>query len=180
MPVSCCAPYVLDVSPYPYSPPPPGYIPPTLEGCANIDSTSHRQPAHPAYYPVYPGYPAVLLYPLSLRAYGPIPTPSGQALPAPPAEQTARNQTVTSDDEGPTAKLLKKKGRAGGEDGGSKSSTKKSKRATNAVSEAPTVVAAMPVTHPSDDSPDDHGSPVAHNTSGGVGGEPLPPVIAPV
>jgi hypothetical protein len=95
-----------------------------------------------------------------------------------PAEQTAGNQTATSEDERPATERLKKKKRAGGEDGGSKSSTKKSKRATNVVSEVPAVVAATPIGHPSDDSPDDHGSPVAHNTSGGVGGEPLPPVIA--
>jgi hypothetical protein len=137
MPVSCCAPYVLDVSPYP---PPPRYIPQMPEDSANIiDSISHRQPAHhPAYHSVHLGYRAVLIYPPSLGAYGPIPTSSGQALPAPPAEPTARNQTASSDDERPTAKLLKKERRAGGEDGGSKSSTKKSKRGTNAVSEAPT------------------------------------------
>jgi hypothetical protein len=112
----------------------------------SIDSISHQQPVrHPAYYPVHPGYQAVLIYPPSLGAYGTIPTPSGQALPAPPADQTARNQTATSDDERPTAKLLEKKGRAGCEDGDSKSSMKKSKRAINAVSEVPTVVAATPI-----------------------------------
>jgi hypothetical protein len=165
--------------PYPYYPPPPGYVPPTPDGSANGDSTSHGQPPHhPAYYPIHPGYPAVPIYPPPPPgAYGPIPTPSGQAPPVPPIEQTAGNQTANSDDERPAAERSKKKKRAGGEDGGSKS-TKKFKRATNAVSEAPAVVAVTPAAPPSDDSPDDHGSPVAHNTSGGVGGEPLPPVIA--
>jgi hypothetical protein len=150
MPVSYCAPYVLDATPCPY------YSIPLHLGTSHkcqkirnihirrtsIDSISHRQPArHPAYYPSTPD--TMLRIPCcadlsSLGAYGPILTPSGQALPAPPTEQTARDQTATSDDEHPTAKILKKKRRTGGEDGGSKSSTKKSKRATNVVSEAPT------------------------------------------
>jgi neural Wiskott-Aldrich syndrome protein len=163
--------------PYPYYPPPPGYVPPTPESSANGDSASHGQPPHhPAYYPIHPGYSAVPIYPPPPGAYGPIPTPSGQAPPAPTAEQTAGNQTATSDDERPVIERSKKKKRAGGEDGGSKS-TKKSKRSTNAVNEAPVVLTGAPAAPPSDDSPDDHGSPVAHNTSG-VGGEPLPPVIA--
>jgi len=108
-------------------------------------------------------------------AYGPISPPSGQAPPAPPTEQTAGNQPATSDDERRAAERSKKKKRTGGEDGGSKSG-KKTKRAANPVSEAPAPTAV--VAAPSNDSPEDHGSPVAHNKSGSVGGEPLPPVIA--
>jgi hypothetical protein len=165
--------------PYPYyPPPPPGYVPPPPDGSANGDNIVHGQPPHhPAYYPIHPGYPAVPIYPPPPGAYGPIPTPSGQVPPAPPTEQTAGNQTATSDDERPVAERSKKKKRAGGEDGASKSS-KKSKRTTNAVSEVPAVVTVTAAVPPPADSPDDHGSPVAHNTSGAVGGEPLPPVIA--
>jgi hypothetical protein len=92
-------------------------------------------------------------------------------------EQTASNQVATSDDDRVVVERPKKKKRAGGEDGVSKSS-KKSKRGTNPASEVPATVVATAPTHASDDSPDDHGSPVAHNGSGNVGGEPLPPVIA--
>ena len=105
-------------------------------------------------------------------AYGAIPAPSGQA---PATDQTEGNQAAASDDSRAAAERPKKKKRAGGEEGVSKSS-KKSKRGTNSTSElAPVVATAAPT---SAGSPDDHGSPVAHNVSGGVGGEPLPPVIA--
>jgi hypothetical protein len=105
--------------------------------------------------------------------YGAIPTPSGQA---PAIDQTESNQPAASDDSRAAAERPKKKKRVGGEDAVSKSS-KKSKRGTNSTSEAPVPVVATTVPM-SADSPDDHGSPVAHNVSGGVGGEPLPPVIA--
>ncbi|KAI9508573.1 hypothetical protein F5148DRAFT_879965 [Russula earlei] len=162
--------------PYPYYPAPPGYVPPPSEGHANGDGATHGQPPHhPAYYPIHPGYPAMPMYPPP-GAYGPIPTSSGQVPPAPPTEPTAGNQTATSDDERPTVERPKKKRRAGGEDSTSKSG-KKSKRAANPSSEAPAAATVTPVAPPSEDSPDDHGSPVAHNRSGSVG-EPLPPVIA--
>jgi len=114
------------------------------------------------------------IYPPPPGAYGPIPTPSGQA---PATEQTASNQVAASDDSRVAAERPRKKKRAGGEEGVSKSS-KKSKRGTNPTGEAPAPVVATAPTPASDDSPDDHGSPVAHNRSGGSGGEPLPPVIA--
>lgn len=154
---------------YPYYPPPHGYVPPPPDGHANGDGAPHGQPAHPAYYPVHPGYPPVSIYPPPPGAYGPIPTPSGQA-PAP--EQTESNQAAASDDSRTAmAERPKKKKRAGGEEGVSKTN-KKSKRATNSTSEAPAPVVATALVPTSADSPDDHGSPVVHNT------EPLPPVIA--
>jgi hypothetical protein len=157
---------------YPYYPPPHGYVPPP-DGHANGDGAPHGQPAHPAYYPIHAGYPPVPIYPPP-GTYGPISTPSGQA---PPIDQTESNQAAASDDSRAAAERPKKKKRAGGEEGVSKSS-KKSKRGTNLTSEAPAPVVAMVPAPTSADSPDDHGSPVAHNGSGGVGGEPLPPVIA--
>jgi hypothetical protein len=161
--------------PYPYYPPPPGYVPPPPDGHANGDGTPHGQPPHhPAYYPIHPGYPPMPIYPPPPGAYGPIPTLTGQA---PATEQTASNQAATSDDERAVVERPKKKKRVGGEEGVSKSG-KKSKRGTNPTSDAPTVVVATVPAPASDDSPDDHGSPVAHNGSGNVGGEPLPPVIA--
>jgi len=164
--------------PYPYYPSPHGYVPPP-DGHANGDGAPHGQPGHhPAYYPIHPGYPPVPIYPPPPGTYGPIPTPSGQA---PSIEQTESNQAAPSDDSRAVAERPKKKKRAGGEEGVSKSS-KKSKRGTNSTSEAPAPVVAV-ATAPaptSADSPDDHGSPVAHNGSGAVGGDPLPPVIAAV
>ena len=162
--------------PYPYYPPPPGYVAPPPDGHANGDSSPHGQPAHhPAYYPIHPGYPPVPIYPPPPGAYGPIPVPPGQA---PPIEQTAGNQTATSDDERPSVERPKKKKRSGGEDGTSKSS-KKSKRVLNSVNEAVVAVSAIPIAAPpSDDSPDDHGSPIAHSRPASGGDEPLPPVIA--
>jgi hypothetical protein len=156
---------------YPYYPPPHGYVPPP-DGHANGDGAPHGQPAHPAYYPIHAGYPPVPMYPPPPGAYGPIPTPSGQA-----TEQTESNQAPASDDSRVAAERPKKKKRTGGEEGVSKSS-KKSKRGTNSTSEAPAPVVATAPAPTSADSPDDHGSPVAHNASGGVGGDPLPPVIA--
>ena len=162
--------------PYPYYPPPPGYVPPPQDGHANGESAPHGQPPHhPAYYPIHPGYPPVPMYPPPPGAYGPIPTMSGQAQAT---EQTASNQAATSDDDRVVVERPKKKKRAGGEDGVSKSSKKSKQRGTNPASEVPATVAAPAPTHASDDSPDDHGSPVAHNGTGNVGGEPLPPVIA--
>ncbi|KAH9998686.1 hypothetical protein BJV77DRAFT_959660 [Russula vinacea] len=128
---------------------------------------------HPAYYPIHPGYPPVPIYPPPPGAYGPIPTLPGQT---PATEQTASNQAATSDDERAVVERPKKKKRVGGEEGVAKSG-KKSKRGTNTTGDAPTAVVTVPAPA-SDDSPDDHGSPVAHNGSGNVGGEPLPPVIA--
>ena len=162
--------------PYPYYPPPPGYVPPPQDGHANGESAPHGQPPHhPAYYPIHPGYPPVPMYPPPPGAYGPIPTMPGQAQAT---EQTASNQVATSDDDRVVVERPKKKKRAGGEDGVSKSSKKSKQRGTNPASEVPATVAAPAPTHASDDSPDDHGSPVAHNGTGNVGGEPLPPVIA--
>jgi neural Wiskott-Aldrich syndrome protein len=161
---------------YPYYPPPHGYAPPPPDGHANGDSASHGQPPHhPAYYPMHPGYPPVPMYPPPPGAYGPIPTPSGQT---PATEQTASNQGAAPDDERAATERPKKKKRAGGEEGVTKSS-KKSKRVTNSTNEAPAPVVANAPAPVSADSPDDHGSPVAHNGSG-VGGEPLPHVIAAV
>lgn len=159
--------------PYPYYPPPPGYVPPPPDGHANGDGAPHGQPPHPAYYPIHPGYPPVPIYPPPPGAYGPIPTLPGQT---PATEQTASNQAATSDDERAVVERPKKKKRVGGEEGVAKSG-KKSKRGTNTTGDAPTAVVTVPAPA-SDDSPDDHGSPVAHNGSGNVGGEPLPPVIA--
>ena len=160
---------------YPYYPPSHGYVPPPPDGHANGDGAPHGQPAHHPYYPIHPGYPPVPMYPPPPGAFGPIPTPSGQA---PATEQTEGNQTAASDDSRAATERPKKKKRAGGEEGVSKSS-KKSKRGANSTSEAPAPVVAMAPAQISADSPDDHGSPVAHKGSGGgVGGEPLPPVIA--
>ncbi|KAI0287494.1 hypothetical protein BC826DRAFT_1044161 [Russula brevipes] len=161
--------------PYPYYPPPPGYVGPPPDAHANGEGTPQGQPPppHPAYYPIHAGYPPVQIYPPPPGAYGPIPTPSGQGQLAPLAEQMAGNQTATSDDERPVERP-KKKRRAGGEDGAAKSS-KRSKRATNQASEVPV---AAPTAAPSDHTPDDHGSPVDHSKSGTIGGEQLPPVIA--
>ena len=159
--------------PYPYYPPPPGYVPPPPDGHANGDGAPHGQPPHPAYYPIHPGYPPVPIYPPPPGAYGPISTLPGQT---PATEQTASNQAATSDDERAVVERPKKKKRVGGEEGVAKSG-KKSKRGTNTTGDAPTAVVTVPAPA-SDDSPDDHGSPVAHNGSGNVGGEPLPPVIA--
>ena len=149
--------------PYPYYPPPPGYVPPPPDGHTNGDGAPHGQPPHhPAYYPIHPGYPPMPIYPPPPGAYGPIPTLPGQA--------QATEQAVTSDDDRAVVERPKKKRRVGGEEGAK--SSKKSKRGTNSTSVAVVVTAPAPA---SDDSPDDHGSPVAHN---GSGGEPLPPVIA--
>ena len=162
--------------PYPYYPPPPGYVPPPPDGHTNGDGAPHGQPPHhPAYYPIHPGYPPVPMYPPPPGAYGPMPTMPGQAQTA---EQAASNQAATSDDERAVVERPKKKKRAGGEDGVSKSSKKSKQRGTNPTSEAPAAVVVTAPAPASDDSPDDHGSPVAHNGSGNVGGEPLPPVIA--
>jgi hypothetical protein len=153
---------------YPYYPPPHGYVPPPPDGHTNGDGAPHGQPAHPTYYPIHPGYPPVPIYPPPPGAFGPISTPGQGAA----TEQTEGNQVSASDDTRAVAERPKKKKRAGGEEGVSKSS-KKSKRGTNSTSETPAPVVAMAPPPTSADSPDDHGSPVAHNS-----GKPLPPVIA--